>query len=89
MLKNCTLLSGKSLRLKLDIKKYYKLLRDRCGENGYNYIDITDYTMGEDGLIDTYYTRKENEFYGNLDHHLDCNKTNTLWQREIEKIIRF
>ena len=46
--------------------------------------------MGEDGLIDTYYTRKENEFYGNLDHHLDpCNKTNTLWQREIEKIIRF
>ena len=45
--------------------------------------------MGKDGLIDTYYTRKENEFYGNLDHHLDCNKTNTLWQREIEKIIRF
>ncbi len=69
--------------------EYNKLLKERCVEKGYNYIDITDYTMGEDGLIDTYYTRKENEFYGDLDHHLDCNKTNTLWQREIEKIIRF
>ena len=54
-----------------------------------NDIDITKYTLGTDGLIDTYYTRKENEFYGDLDHHLDSNKTNSLWQGEIEEILSF
>jgi len=67
--------------------EYNNRLQEICFENDYNYIDITKYTLGKDGLIDTYYTRKENEFYGDLDHHLDCNKTNTLWQREIEEIL--
>ena len=67
--------------------EYNKKLEERCIERGYNYIDITEDTLGQDGLIDIYYTRKENEFYGDLDHHLDCNKTNTLWQRKIEEIL--
>ena len=67
--------------------EYNKKLQAICIERGYNYIDITDDTMGKNGLIDIYYTRKENEFYGDLDHHLDCNKTNMLWQQKIEKVI--
>jgi len=69
--------------------EYNNRLQEICFKNGYNYIDITKYTLGTDGLIDTYYTRKENEFYGDLDHHLDSNKTNSLWQGEIEEILSF
>ena len=67
--------------------EYNHKLKERCEKEGYNYIDITTPTLGDNGLINTFYTRKENEWYGDLDHHLDSLKTSSLWKIEIEKVI--
>ena len=67
--------------------EYNEKLKRRWMNEGYHYIDITYHTKGEDGLIDKFYTRTDSDLYGDLDHHLDSLKTNTLWQQEIEKIL--
>jgi hypothetical protein len=61
--------------------EYNSKLKQKCNENGYNYIDITNNILGSDGVVKSQYLN--NNVY---DHHLDNNKTYKLWIDQINAI---
>ena len=62
--------------------EYNNLLKKKCDTYGYNYIEITDSTIGDDGIV-------KNEFLNinPADHHLDNEKTYKLWLSELKNIL--
>jgi len=64
--------------------QYNDILKKRSSENGYNYIDITQYILdSETKIVDTKFLNKD--IY---DHHLDNETTYNLWMDELSKIIK-
>jgi hypothetical protein len=63
--------------------EYNNILKSKCIENGYKYIDITTYTLDTNsGVINKYYLSEDIS-----DHHLSDKKTNNLWLLELNNII--
>ena len=64
--------------------QYNDILKKRSSENGYNYIDITQYILdSETKIVNTKFLNKD--IY---DHHLDNETTYNLWMDELSKIIK-
>lgn len=64
--------------------QYNDILKKRSSENGYNYIDITQYILNsETKIVNTKFLNKD--IY---DHHLDNETTYNLWMDELSKIIK-
>lgn len=62
--------------------EYNNLLKNNCNVFGYNYIDITEYIISNEGIVKDYYLN--NNPY---DHHLDSNKTFKLWISKLKCIL--
>ena len=62
--------------------EYNNLLKERCSENGYKYIDITKNTIGKNGLI-------KNDFLlpDTKDPHLNEKESYKLWLSEVKDIL--
>lgn len=64
--------------------QYNDILKKKSSENGYNYIDITQYILdNETKIVNTKFLNKD--IY---DHHLDNETTYNLWMDELSKIIK-
>ena len=61
--------------------EYNKRLKYISRINGFKYIDITKYIIGEDGLIKDYYLNSNPG-----DHHLENSKIVNFWKKEIKTI---
>jgi hypothetical protein len=61
--------------------EYNALLKNKCKENGYHYIEITDTILGENGLVRSGFLNKDPN-----DHHLCDEKTYQLWLTELNTI---
>jgi hypothetical protein len=62
--------------------EYNKRLESMAKINGYKYIDITKYILGDDGLVKKYYL---NDIPG--DNHLDNSKIVDFWKNEVISIV--
>lgn len=62
--------------------EYNNLLKEKCNVYGYNYIDITDFLLGDDGIV-------KDEFLNSnpYDHHLENEKTYELWLSKLKNIV--
>lgn len=62
--------------------EYNHLLKVNCHKYGYNYIEIVNDILGEDGIVN-------NEFLNSnpTDHHLDNEKTYNLWLSKLNNIL--
>ena len=61
--------------------EYNNMLKVRCNEYGYHYIDITDNIIGEDGLIHDKYLNENHS-----DHHVSNLNTYQFWINTLERI---
>ena len=61
--------------------EYNALLKNKCKENGYHYIEITNTILGEKGLVRSEFLNKDPN-----DHHLCDEKTYQLWLSELNTI---
>lgn len=62
--------------------EYNNLLKNKCNEYGYKYIDITNYIISDDGIVsDKYLNDNPN------DHHLDNEKTYNFWITKLKDIL--
>lgn len=59
--------------------EYNDMLKTRCDDYGYHYIDITTNIMDENGLINDYYLSENH-----TDHHLSNPKTYGFWINKIQ-----
>ena len=66
----------------VEILSYNRQLKNLCLQNGYTYFDITDRTMGDNGIINQDYVR-ENKY----DHHLEADKIRPIYIEKITKIL--
>lgn len=72
-----------SQKLRTEKTLYYNnILRNKCVENNYKYIDITDDIIDEQNMIVKSEFLNENP----TDHHLDNEKTYYLWIRKLDEI---
>lgn len=62
--------------------EYNKRLEEMSKMNGYKYIDITKYILGENGVVKDYYLNEDP-----WDHHLSLSKTFDFWKYEIENLV--
>lgn len=62
--------------------EYNNLLKNNCNVFGYNYIDITEYIISNEGIVKDYYLN-----INPYDHHLDSNKTFKLWISKLKCIL--
>lgn len=61
--------------------EYNQLLKTRCNDYGYHYIDITDNIIGEDGLVQYNYLSENH-----TDHHLSSPNTYHFWINNLERL---
>lgn len=59
--------------------EYNDMLKTRCNDYGYHYIDITTNIMDENGLINDYYLSENH-----TDHHLSNPKTYGFWINKLQ-----
>jgi len=61
--------------------EYNNILRNRCEQYGYRYIEITNHIMGSEGIV-------KNEFLhsNTSNHHLDDDKTYNLWIDQLKML---
>lgn len=62
--------------------KYNNLLKSKCDELGFNYIDITSNTISSNGRIDQKFLSLDA-----TNHHLDFNKVGNIWYNKIIAIL--
>ena len=62
--------------------KYNNLLKYKCIEKGYNYIDITKHIIGKNNIVKNKFLNKNK-----YDHHLDDEQTYKLWIKELKMIL--
>ena len=61
--------------------EYNQMLKTRCNDYGYHYIDITKSIIGEDGLVQHHYLSDNH-----TDHHLSSPNTYQFWIDELESV---
>jgi hypothetical protein len=61
--------------------EYNQMLKTRCNDYGYHYIDITDNIVGEDGLVQDQYLSENH-----TDHHLSSANTYQFWINHLERL---
>ena len=61
--------------------EYNTRLKRMSRINGFKYIDITKYIIGENGLVKDYYLNNDP-----TDHHLENSKIVNFWKKEIKSI---
>ncbi len=63
--------------------EYNQMLKTRCNDYGYHYIDITDNIVGEDGLVQDQYLSENH-----TDHHLSSPNTYQFWINNIRLLVK-
>jgi hypothetical protein len=62
--------------------EYNNLLKQKCHIYGCNYIDITNFIIGENGIVNDEFLSSNSK-----DHHLDDEKTYKLWVSKLKNIL--
>ena len=61
--------------------EYNQMLKTKCNDYGYHYIDITDNIVGEYGLVQDQYLSENH-----TDHHLSSPNTYQFWINNLERL---